>query len=253
LLCATALIMSEFLNEGAVSRRYLDGDYASKNPTWDSEDAPWKAKLIADLLNAQQFTPTSVAEIGCGSGAVLAELRGHLPDAALDGFDITPDAARFWPQHAHANVKFTTCDFLESGARCYDLILLLDVLEHVADPHGFLTAIRERAARFIFHFPLDLSAASVLRESPLLESRDRVGHIHYFTKGLVLALLHEGGFDILHWQYTGAAFASPQRTLRTRLAALPRYIAYAMNKDWGVRLLGGETLLVLARPGERAA
>ena len=36
--------------------------------------------------------------------------------------------------------------------------------------------------------------------------------------------------------------------LKTRFAAIPRRIAYAVNKDIGVRLLGGETLLVLAKP-----
>ena len=239
--------------DDAVSRRYLSGEYAANNPTWDSEDAPWKAGLIADLIRAKGLAPARVVEVGCGAGGVLAGLRVHLPAATLQGFDIAPGAARFWPNHAEFRIEFTAGDFLELGRGRYDLVLLLDVLEHLADPHGFLTAIRDRAANFIVHFPLDLSAASVVRESPLLESRVRVGHIHYFTKGLALALLRECGFDILHWQYTGAAFASPHRTLRTRLAALPRRIAYAVSKDWGVRLLGGETLLVLARPREQAA
>jgi hypothetical protein len=32
----------------------------------------------------------------------------------------------------------------------------------------------------------------------------------------------------------------------TRLGSIPRILAYSINKDWGVRLLGGETLIVLA-------
>ena len=240
-------------SDDVITRRYLNGDYAAKNPTWDSADAPWKVRLIAELMRSQGLAPASVAEIGCGAGGVLAGLRSHLPDASLHGFDIAPDAARFWPQHAAARIEFTTGDFLQLDRRGYDVILLLDVLEHLTDPHGFLTAVRDRAAHFVFHFPLDLSAASVMRESPLLESRELVGHIHYFTKGLALALLRECGFAIAHWQYTGAAYASPQRTLKTRLAAVPRKVACAFNRDWGVRLLGGETLLVLARPGARAA
>jgi SAM-dependent methyltransferase len=235
-------------SDNVISQRYLNGDYAAQNPTWDSEDAPWKVRLIADLLRASALAPGSVAEIGCGSGAVLAGLRSHLPEAALCGFDISPDAARFWPRHGAARIEFTTGDFLQLSRPRYDLILLIDVVEHVTDPHGFLTAIRERGAHFVFHFPLDLSASSVVRESPLLESRARVGHIHYFTKGLALALLRECGFEVVHAQYTGAAYSAPQRTLKTRLAALPRRIVYALGKDWGVRLLGGETLLVLARP-----
>jgi len=244
--------MTQDARNDVISRRYLNGDYVARNPTWDSEDAPWKVRLIAELLRAHGLAPASVAEVGCGAGGVLAGLRHHLPEAALHGFDISPDAARFWPEHGPARVEFTTGDFLQLGRPLYDLILLVDVVEHVTDPHGFLTAIRNRATHFVLHFPLDLSASSVMRESPLLASRARVGHIHYFTKGLALALLRECGFDVVHAQYTGAAYSAPQRTLKTLLAALPRRIACALGKDWGVRLLGGETLLVLARPGTDA-
>jgi len=77
--------------------------------------------------------------------------------------------------------------------------------------------------------------------------RTKVGHIHYFTKRLALALLEDCGYDMLKWCYTGAAFTSPQRTWKLKLASLPRRLAYSMSKDWGVRFLGGETLMVVAR------
>jgi hypothetical protein len=77
-------------------------------------------------------------------------------------------------------------------------------------------------------------------------ARNKVGHIHYYTKDLALALLDECDYQIVDWFYTGAAFTSPQRTWKTRIASLPRRLVYAINKDAGVRLLGGETLMVLA-------
>ncbi|HBW21946.1 MAG: hypothetical protein A2X28_01890 [Elusimicrobia bacterium GWA2_56_46] len=48
----------------------------------------------------------------------------------------------------------------------------------------------------------------------------------------------------------GAAFHTPQSTWKTKLISIPRAIARFLDKDWGVRIMGGETLLVLARaPG----
>ena len=129
-------------------------------------------------------------------------------------------------------------------------MLVLDVVEHVPDPFEFLARFRGHADYFVFHFPLDLSAISVLRQSPLLYARETVGHIHYYTKGLVLATLTECGYDIVDWRYTGATFTAPQRTWKTRLASPLRRAAYALNKDMGVRLLGGETLMLLARAKE---
>jgi len=130
----------------------------------------------------------------------------------------------------------------------HDAILLLDVLEHVTDPHQFLFDLKDKTDYLVIHFPLDLSALSVLRESPLLHVRRKVGHIHYFTKGLALELLEECGLEVIDWQYTGAAFSAPQRSLKTKVFSLFRRAVYTLNKDLGVRLLGGETLMVLVKP-----
>jgi len=235
------------MTESIVSKRYLDGEYARANPHWDAEDAPWKASKVRSLLDRQGVAPESIAEVGCGSGAVLAELRRAYPDAELAGFDIAPGAEEHWRRHADYHIRFTLGDFLESEDR-FDVILLLDVIEHLENPFDFLCRIRSRADLFAFHVPLDLSAMSVLREKSLLFVRDKVGHIHYYTKGLALALLGECGYEIIEARYTGAAFSAPQRTIKTRLAGLFRRTARLLGEDVAVRLLGGETLLVLARP-----
>jgi len=226
---------------------YTSSDYLKKNPTWDSEDAPWKVSRVEKLILDHQIISEVVCEVGCGSGACLVEMRKYIVGAKLYGYDIAPDVMRFWKQYESENIHFESGDFLAMETPHFDLILMLDVLEHVTDPHDFLCRIRSRADHFIFHFPLDLSASSVVRESPLLHVRRKVGHIHYFTKGLALELLDECGFDVMDYQYTGAAFNTPQAGLKTRLAQLPRRIVYALNKDVGVRLLGGETLMVLAK------
>ena len=88
---------------------------------------------------------------------------------------------------------------------------------------------------------------SVLREAPLLHVRKKVGHLHYYTKGLALTMLEESGYQVVDSSYTGAGFTAPQRGWLARMASLPRRLVGAMAKDAGVRLFGGETLMVLAR------
>jgi hypothetical protein len=226
---------------------YTNGRYLEQNPAWDREDSPWKADQVEGILRLNRIEPGSICEVGCGAGGVLAALRLRYPDNEMAGYDISPHAAHFWQHHAGLNIDFQVGDFL-ADVDCFDTILLLDVLEHLADPHTFLSRIKTRAKHFVIHFPLDLSASSVLRESPLLVARRKVGHIHYFTRGLALELLDESGFAVVENHYTGAAFNTPQAGFKTRLAELPRRIAYALNKELGVRLLGGETLMVLAKP-----
>lgn len=235
-----------------VTQRYLDGSYADENPHWDMEDAPWKVKQIIRIIQMCDISPASIAEVGCGAGAILAELRHYFPNSTLYGFDIAPAAMEFWKQHVNADVEFILGDFFEKNNKKYDLLLVLDVLEHLADPFTFAEQLLNHSEYFIFHFPLDLSASSVLREEPLLYVRKKVGHIHYFTKGLALAFLTECGYEIDDWFYTGAAFSAPQRNWKTRLASLPRFVTYKIAKDFGVRLLGGETLMVLAHRAKKS-
>lgn len=228
--------------------RYLNGDYAQKNPDWDSADACWKAGKLHQLLLDHKCRPLSIVEIGCGSGAILAELRRFFPQASLAGFDIAPEAARFWGEATSLGIRFELADYLELEESIPDLVLVLDVLEHLGNPWEFLARLRHRSKLVAIHFPLDLSAASVLRETPLLQVREKVGHLHYFTRGLALSLLEESGFEIVEARYTGAALDAPQRSFKTRVAGWVRRLAYAVDRDLGARLLGGETLMVLARP-----
>ena len=234
-----------------IDQRYTGEDYWKQNPTWDSEDSPWKATQIQRLLSRHRIPARTIAEVGCGAGGVLATLRESRPDAELFGFDIAPALAPFWERHQHLRIRFELGDFFEINRRTYDILLLLDVVEHLANPFDFLTRIRRHAAYFVFHFPLDLSAFSVFREAPLLAVRSKVGHLHFFTKGLALALLVECGYAVVEAAYTGASLNAPRRTWKTRVAGGARRLAYAANKDFGVRLFGGETLLVLARPAAR--
>lgn len=236
------------MSDDHVSRRYLSGEYAERNPDWDSADSPWKAEHVAELLGCHGLYPASIAEIGCGAGGVLAALRTRFPEAEMAGFDIAPGLIRLWPAHTDAHIRFTLGDFFALNQHPFELLLVLDVLEHIGDPFTFLERLRSHGERVIFHFPLDLSAITVLRESPLLHVREKVGHIHYFTKGLALALLEECGYEVIDARYTGAAFNAPGRSRRTRLAGWLRRFVYAFNRDIGARLLGGETLMVLARP-----
>lgn len=235
------------MNDDPVARRYRNGAYAEKNPDWDFLDSLWKADRVAEILVCHGINPASIAEIGCGAGGVLEALRPRFPQADLAGFDIAPELISLWPAHGDARIRLALGDFLCMNQHPFELRLVLDVLEHLGDQFSLLERLKGHGQWVIFHFPLDLSAIAVLRESPL-HVRKKVGHIHYFTGGLALALLEECGYEVIDARYTGADFNAPGRTLRTRLAALLRWLVFAVNRDIGVRLLGGEALMVLAWP-----
>jgi len=61
-----------------------------------------------------------------------------------------------------------------------------------------------------------------------------------------LQILKDSGFNIIKWEYTGASLNAPNQSPEIILAQIPRRLAYCLNREWGVRLLGGETLIIIA-------
>ncbi len=232
----------------SISERYLSSDYLTDNPTWDMEDSVWKANQVISILYKNKIVPQSLCEIGCGAGKILASLREVYNDTALSGYDIAPHASKFWKQYENRKIDFILGDFFELNAKHYDVLMMLDVLEHVPNPLQFLVSAKFSGKYIVVHFPLDLSVLTVLREQPLLYVRRKVGHIHYYTKGLALELLQEAGFDVIEAHFTHAYMVSSHSTFKTWLSRLPRLFFRIFGEDFAARCLGGETLMVLAKP-----
>ncbi|QOJ24011.1 MAG: hypothetical protein HRU78_10440 [Gammaproteobacteria bacterium] len=125
--------------------------------------------------------------------------------------------------------------------------MAIDVFEHIEDYFDFLRKFKTKAEYKIFHIPLDLSIQTVLRASPILTLRRSVGHIHYFTKETALETLKDTGYDIVDYFYTNSAIELPNRGWKANLMKLPRKLFFSVNNDLAVRVLGGFSLLVLAK------
>lgn len=226
--------------------RYVDHTYADRNPDWHHSHAPWKAQQVLRMLDDHGLRPRSVCDVGCGTAGVLRELRRHLPeDTELVGFEPSADAIQLG--EAAGGVRIVHGDGHDSAER-FDLCLMLDVIEHVESPWDFLRSHASRADRFLFHIPLDMSVQSVLRMSPLLQAREKVGHLHYFSRETALALVAESGFVVDDHQFTLGSVEVPGRSRAQRAAGAVRGTVYRVRPHFAARVLGGFSLLVLARP-----
>lgn len=226
---------------------YINGEYYRKNPTWDVKDSPWKATQVYKLMRLYNLKPRTVADVGCGAGQVLVELKKLLRSRKIKyfGFDISPQAIKLCRRIRESRISFRRQDILKSNKH-FDLILVLDIIEHIEDYYGFLRRLRHKADYLIYNLPLDISSWSVFRESKTItDARRRTGHLHHFTKDIALDVLRQTGFDVVAWRY-GRVNNSPV-SIRRRLMALMRTILFAISPDLSVRLLGGASLLVLAR------
>lgn len=227
---------------------YRTGTYQEMAPSWHVEESAGKAEEIARLLRSHQLTPHSICEVGCGAGEVLRQLQLALPsDCELTGYDISPQAIELARQRENARLHVYLGDFRSDDTDSYDMLLVLDVLEHLEDYFAFLRRLKARGTYKVFFFPLDLSVQSVIRPHGLLHTRDAYAHLHYFTKETAIRALEDTGYEVLDAVYTADALNSPTDLLGRRLLKLPRKVAFALNHDLAVHLLGGYRLLVLAR------
>ncbi|HSF13788.1 MAG TPA: class I SAM-dependent methyltransferase [Erythrobacter sp.] len=161
----------------------------------DSQDRHWwfvgRRRIVAQLI--KRFVPlpakARVLEAGCGYGGNLAML-GELGD--VQAFEFDDDARAHAAMLSRRSVAYGRLpDAIGFDNDRFDLIAMLDVLEHIDDDIGSLTTLGDRLAH---GGSLLLTVPAV----PWLWSDHDVLHQHKrrYTRALLTQRLHEAGFDV---------------------------------------------------------
>ncbi len=221
--------------------------YSEKNKEWGSYNSAWKAGEIVKIIRRHTINANNIVEIGCGAGEVLYQLNNKINDDTVifEGYDISEYAINIANQKTVKNVKFYNKDFLITKKNNYDLLLMIDVFEHVPDYLNFIEENAKRAIFKIYHIPLDMTVSAILRDQ-FSTVRKSVGHLHYFTKETALETLKDTGQEIIDYFYTAGSFESRQK-LRTRIANIPRILIYPLMPNMTVKLIGGYSLMILTK------
>ncbi|MDC0148025.1 bifunctional 2-polyprenyl-6-hydroxyphenol methylase/3-demethylubiquinol 3-O-methyltransferase UbiG [Alphaproteobacteria bacterium] len=101
------------------------------------------ARFDRDPKAEKPFTGLRFLDIGCGGG-LLSEPMARL-GADIVGADASPANIQTASLHAKAggldiDYRATTAEALAASGEQFDVILNMEVIEHVADPQGFLTS-----------------------------------------------------------------------------------------------------------------
>ncbi len=226
---------------------FLTGEYLQKVPLWHTEDSPWKAKGILRMLRHNRLTPRIIGEVGCGTGEVLRQLQLQMDhECRFFGYDISPQAIEISRSRENESLQCQLADVCKENGAHFDLLLVLDVLEHQENYFSFLRDIRPLAPYKLFHTVLELSARSVLRKGGLLEGRWTCDDLHCFAKDTVLQAMAYEGYEILDWFYVPRAIYRASG-LTSKIRQVPRIVCFALDQDFAVRLLGGYSLFVLTK------
>jgi hypothetical protein len=227
---------------------YIQGKYLENNPSWHIEDSAWKADNILKIVEKNHLNYKTICEVGCGAGEILNQLYGKTDqNISFWGYEISPQAYNICKEKKKDRLSYLKKDILYEKDVYYDILLLIDVLEHIENYFDFLRQLKEKSNYKIFHIPLDISMQSVLRVSPIMDRRKSVGHIHYFTKETALETLNDCGYQIVDYFYTSGSIDLARKDFKSKLLKISRKAMFSINKDLAVRILGGFSLLVLAK------
>jgi SAM-dependent methyltransferase len=230
-----------------ITSRYMDGDYLSKNSDWHVEDSPWKAVQIDKIISRNSLSPNTICEVGCGAGEILKQLSlmQQYNEVHFSGYEISDDAYELCKQRTSKRLTFYKKD-LKEDEKIFDILLCIDVFEHVENYMGFIRGLKEKGKLKVFHIPLDLSVSTIIRGG-LMYGRDSVGHLHYCTPDTAIATLTDCGYEIIDTMYTPSFADLPSKSWKAKLIKLPRHILYKISAKLLSTLIGGVSLMVLAK------
>jgi len=230
------------------SERYTSEEYSDNNPTWHTEDSEWKSNQIMKIITKNNLLPKSICEIGCGAGEILNQLFKKMPDnVKFIGYEISTFAYQLCIPKKTNRLDFKLYNLFDDNTTDYDVVMAIDVFEHVEDYFDFLRRLNKKGTYKIFHIPLEMVALYMFRKTSIMNCRAQYGHIHYFSKDTVLAILQETGYEVIDFFYTPVHVVTPTISFKQSLLSMFRKVCFRFNKDLTVRLLGGYSLLVLTK------
>jgi SAM-dependent methyltransferase len=167
------------------------GAEGEKWARWRALSARGKADHVVAL---HPQPPGVVCEVGCGDGALLAELAARGYGREHVGYEVSPEAARIAARRPELRVASFDGEHLPEADGAFDLGVLSHVLEHVPDPVALLAETARVCREVVVEVPLE-DILSARRPAKVAEAQ-RIGHIQRFGRADVHRIASEAGLRV---------------------------------------------------------
>ncbi|MEA2444468.1 MAG: hypothetical protein QOJ12_1760 [Thermoleophilales bacterium] len=183
--------------------RFYDESYrrasaaGDRHALWRQLSARGKADHAIQLCERAGLRPGRIAEIGCGDGALLAELGARGLAGELHGFEVSEEAARIARGRGTPGLAGVT---VYDGTRLpvdddsFDVAILSHVLEHVPEPSVVLREAARVARAVVVEVPLEANLSA--SRSAKREGAAEIGHLQALDRDAVRALVAAAGLTV---------------------------------------------------------
>mgnify|MGYP001573505615 CR=1 FL=1 len=175
-------------------------DRDEKYSLYEVYDTVRRAEFKERLQRISELKPHGrLLDIGCSTGEFL-ELVSRTGRYAIEGAEISQEAARKASERLKVDVFCGTLEELPSSPCSYDVITAWEIIEHIPDPVAFL-----RRVHYLLkpHGICCLSTPNTNKLKNKISQRSRTSffippeHSLYFSKTNLLQLLSRVGLDVL--------------------------------------------------------
>ena len=173
--------------------QHFEGTYTDEDIDWVRVCAIDKASNMQGMLRTEKVQ--SVLEVGCGTGAVLAEVARRGIGTSHLGIDVTAPAVHVDPDATNLSLIEYDGQTIPFHDDSFDLVYASHVVEHVLNPRGFLSEISRVSKRLIYlEVPCELHART--RYSDIQKTLN-IGHINSYSPESFSLLCQTAGLKMI--------------------------------------------------------
>lgn len=198
---------------------------------YETFSASWKCSILLRLIPNENIR--SVLEFGCGSGDIIKNLLPALPNCErIYGLDISKTMLELAKSEVPQAIFLQGDQYDLDSLKCkVDLLLAIDILEHVPNPQHACRSLSKLSKYVLVKMPLEKSLIAKFQRKLSLTKHNiglekhPSGHLFEWNQSEALTILESGGLQpkkiILalppkELRYH-AAFMQESRSLRRRV------------------------------------
>jgi len=196
---------------------YLSDEYIKKNPSLHVEDSPWKViKIIPFIDDFIQFFnyKTKILDVGGGAGLILKEISTYIENrydilVKKYALDLSPGMIKIQRLINPDIIKALNEDICKTslGDKEIDLILMIDVLEHIPNSIIALEEMKRISRFIIFKVPLEDNLCCriwnfAMRGKPRQKAIENIGHINVYNFFTLKYLIEKHTGLIINYAFT---------------------------------------------------
>jgi hypothetical protein len=170
-----------------IGRDHYAEKYASDldiQAKWLRFGAEFKADSVESLCRKVKFSPSSIIEVGAGTGAVISEVRRRGLGKEFTAIDYSAEALSYLKK-ADPKIEILQGDVttMQVNLKC-DLLICTHVLEHLEAPQRALEGICRNihADYYMFEVPLEDLPLGRLRNSGGYRIQNPAGHVQFYSR-----------------------------------------------------------------------